>query len=283
MPEMSSEEIDEIVERAREASNRDDLEGKVAIVTGAGTSGGGGIGNGAATAILLARRGVKMTLVDKDPEQMEITERIIEEEGGEYLSLEGDVTDPDDCQRIVKETVSRFGSLHILHNNVGGGAPRKSVEKGGNEMWEKSLSINLMSAIWMSKHAVPHIRESGGGSIINVSSVTALRPKRDGSSVPYTTTKSGMMGLTRAMARDHGDDRIRVNCILPGLIWTPGIARHLSADDREKRKKATPYAVEGSPWDVGWTAVFLASERSRFITGAMIPVDGGFMLTAYNH
>ncbi|MFC7173207.1 SDR family NAD(P)-dependent oxidoreductase [Haloplanus litoreus] len=131
-----------------------------------------------------------------------------------------------------------------------------------------------MSAVSMSKYAVPYIRECGGGSILNVSSATALRPKRDGSSAPYTTTKSAMMGLTRAMARDHGGDRIRVNCLLPGLIWTPGIARHL-ADEREKRNEATPYALEGSPWDVGWTAVFLASERARFITGAAIPVDGG--------
>lgn len=280
---MRSDDIDETIESIQEASRRNDLEGKVAIVTGAGTRGGDGVGNGAATAVLLARHGAKVTLVDAEPERMEITEQIIEEEDGEYLSLEGDVTDPDDCRRIVEETVSRFNSLHILHNNVGGGAPRESVEKASSETWEKSISINLMSAIWMSKHAVPHIRDSGGGSIINVSSVTALRPKRDGSSVPYTTTKSGMMGLTRAMARDHGDDQIRVNCILPGLIWTPGIARHLSADDREKRKEATPYALEGSPWDVGWTAIFLASERSRFITGTAIPVDGGFLLTASKH
>lgn len=280
---MSSDDIEEIIESAQEASKRDGLEGKVAIVTGAGTSGGDGVGNGAATAVLLARHGMKVTLVDVEPKRMEVTERIIEAEGGESLSLEGDVTDPDDCQRIVEETVDRFGSLHVLHNNVGGGAPRESVEKASPETWEKSISMNLMSAVSMSKHAVPHIRESGGGSIINVASVTALRPKRDGSSAPYTTTKSGMMGLTRTMARDHGADRIRVNCILPGLIWAPGVAQHLTAEDREKREDATPYALEGSPWDVGWTAVFLASERSRFITGAMIPVDGGFLLTAYNH
>lgn len=280
--DMSSDEIEETVERVRAASKRDDLDGKVAIVTGAGTRGGEGVGNGAATAILLARQGATVTLVDKEPEYMEITERVIEEEGGDYLSLEGDVTDPDDCRRIVEETVSQFGSLHVLHNNVGGGAPRESVEKASSDTWEASLSINLMSAVSMSKYAVPHIRDSGGGSIINVSSTTALRPKRDGSSVPYTTTKSAMMGLTRAMARDHGDDRIRVNCLLPGLIWTPGIARHL-ADEREKRKESTPYAREGSPWDVGWTAVFLASDRSRFITGAAIPVDGGLLLTAANH
>ncbi len=143
----------------------------------------------------------------------------------------------------------------VLHNNVGGGAPRDSVENVTFETWEISININLMSAISMAKYAIPHIRESGGGSIINVSSVTALIPKGEGSSGPYITTKSAIMGFTRAMARDHGDDQIRVNCILPGLIWTPGVARRLS-DEREKRKEATPYACEDSPWDIGWTAVF---------------------------
>ncbi|MFC7173206.1 SDR family NAD(P)-dependent oxidoreductase [Haloplanus litoreus] len=123
---MSSDDIEATIERAREASRRDDLDGKVAIVTGAGTRGGDGVGNGAATAILLARQGAKVTLVDKEPEWMEITERIIEEEGGDYLSLEGDVTDPDDCRRIVEETVSRFGALHVLHNNVGGEHPGRA-------------------------------------------------------------------------------------------------------------------------------------------------------------
>lgn len=279
---MSSADIESIIANAREMSERDNLNGRVAIITGAGTQGGEGVGNGAATAILLARKGVKVTLVDKDPEQMAITEAIIEEEGGEFLSLKADVTDPDDCQWVVETTVDKFNDLHILHNNVGGGAPRNSVENATFETWEKSISINLMSTISMSKYAIPHIRESGGGSIINVSSVTALIPKGDGSSAPYTTTKSATMGLTRAMARDHGHDQIRVNCILPGLIWTPGVARHLS-DEREKRKEATPYACEGSPWDIGWTAVFLASDRSRFITGTTLPVDGGFTLTASKH
>lgn len=279
---MGTDNIDTIVADARAASKRDNLNGRVAIITGAGTQGGDGVGNGAATAILLARKGVKVALVDRDPEQMAITEAIIDEEGGEYLSLQADVTDPDDCQWAVEKTVDKFGGLHILHNNVGGGAPRDSVENATFGTWEKSIAINLMSTIAMSKYAIPHIRETGGGSIINVSSVTALIPKGDGSSAPYTTTKSAIMGLTRAMARDHGDDQIRVNSILPGLIWTPGVARHLS-DEREKRKEATPFACEGSPWDIGWTAVFLASERSRFITGTAIPVDGGYMLTASKH
>ena len=261
----------------REPSPR--LRGKVAVVSGAGTFGGGGIGNGAAAAILFARNGAKVVLVDAVQEWAEATKALVEEEGGEAITATADVTNPEECQRAIEAAVERFGGLHILHNNVGGGGGSGSVVDATDETWQRSISINLMSMINMSRYAIPHMISSGGGSIINVSSVTALRPKAGRSSAPYTVNKSAVVGLTRAMALDHAIDSIRVNCIMPGLIWTPRVAQG-SADAREMRQTSTPLPVEGESWDIGWAAVFLASDEAKFVTGVVLPVDGGFLLTS---
>ena len=261
----------------REPSLR--LRGKVAVVSGAGTFGGGGIGNGAAAAILFARNGAKVVLVDAVQEWAEATKALVEEEGGEAITATADVTNPEECQRAIDAAVERFGGLHILHNNVGGGGGSGSVVDATDETWQRSISINLMSMINMSRYAIPHMISSGGGSIINVSSVTALRPKAGRSSAPYTVNKSAVVGLTRAMALDHAIDSIRVNCIMPGLIWTPRVAQG-SADAREMRQASTPLPVEGESWDIGWAAVFLASDEAKFVTGVVLPVDGGFLLTS---
>jgi NAD(P)-dependent dehydrogenase (short-subunit alcohol dehydrogenase family) len=255
------------------------LEGKVAVVSGAGTYGGSGVGNGAATAILFARKGAKVVLVDAVQEWAEATRAIVVEEGGEAITAAADVTNPEECQRAIDAAVERFGGLHILHNNVGGGGGRGSVVDATEETWHRSISINLMSMINMSRYAIPHMKTSGGGSIINVSSVSALRPKAGSSSAPYTVNKSAVMGLTRAMALDHAGDNIRVNCIMPGLIWTPRVATG-STDARETRQTSTPLPVEGESWDIGWAAVYLASDEAKFVTGIVLPVDGGFLLTS---
>ncbi|MCH8311233.1 MAG: SDR family oxidoreductase [Chloroflexi bacterium] len=255
------------------------LEGKVAVVSGAGTFGGSGIGNGAAAAILFAREGAKVVLVDAKKEWAETTRAIVEEEGGEAITATADVTNAEDCKNAIDTAVERFGALHILHNNVGGGSGRGSVVDATEEAWQQSISINLMSMINMSRYAIPHMKSSGGGSIINVSSVTALRPKAGRSSAPYTVNKTAVVGLTRAMALDHASDNIRTNCIMPGLIWTPRVASG-SADAREMRQTSTPLPVEGESWDIGWAAVFLASDQAKFVTGIVLPVDGGFLLTS---
>ena len=192
------------------------LSGKVAIVSGAGTYGGSGVGNGAAAAIVFARAGAKVVLVDAVQQWADATKDIIEEEGGEAMSADANVTDADECRRVVEAAVDRFGRLDVLHNNVGGGGASGSVVDATDEDWANSMSVNLMSMINMSRCAVPHMKSGGGGSIINVSSVTALRPKTMRSSAPYTVNKSAVVGLTRAMAVDHAADNIRVNCIMPG-------------------------------------------------------------------
>ena len=254
------------------------LSGKVAIVSGAGTYGGSGVGNGAAAAIVFAREGAKVVLVDAVQEWADATQAIIEEEGGEAMTAVADVTSSEDCRSVVDAAVEGFGGLHILHNNVGGGGGA-SVVDATEEDWLRSASINLMSVINMSRYAVPQMKSGGGGSIINVSSVTALRPKTRSSFAPYTVNKSAVVGLTRAMAVDHAADNIRVNCIMPGLMWTPRVASG-STDMRETRRTSTPLPIEGQSWDIGWAALYLASDEARFVTGIVLPVDGGFLLTS---
>lgn len=257
----------------------DPLTGKVAIVSGAGTYGGGGVGNGAAAAILFAIHGAEVCLVDKNIEWTEDIESVIREQGGTSISIQADVTKEDGCKKVVEETVSEFSKVDILHNNVGGG-PLKDVTEATIEDWQRSIDTNLMSAVHMCRHTVPEMASSGGGSIINVSSVTALRPKRGSSSALYTATKAGLIGLTRSLAIDHAPDRIRVNSIMPGLIWTPKIEEMFSTEERLERQESTPLPKEGNPWDVGQAAFFFASDLSRFITGVNLPVDGGFLLTS---
>ena len=255
------------------------LRGKVAVVSGAGTYGGSGVGNGAAAAILFARNGARVVLVDAVREWAEATRAIVEEEGGEAITATADATNAEECQRAIDAAVERFGALHILHNNVGGGAGSGSVVEATEETWQLSISVNLMSMINMSRYAIPHMQSSGGGSIINISSVTALRPKAGRSSAPYTVNKTAVVGLTRAMAIDHAGDNIRVNCIMPGLMWTPRVAQG-SAQARETRQTSTPLPVEGEAWDIAWAAVYLASDEAKFVTGVVLPVDGGFLLTS---
>ncbi|MDA0769297.1 MAG: SDR family NAD(P)-dependent oxidoreductase [Chloroflexi bacterium] len=254
------------------------LEGKIAVVSGAGTYGGSGVGNGAATAIVFAREGAKVLLVDAEERWAEATKVIIQDEGGEAETASADVTNPDDCRRAIDLAVERFGGLHILHNNVGGGA-RGSVVEATEETWQQSISVNLMSMVNMCRYAIPQMIAAGGGSITNVSSVTALRPKADYSAAPYTVNKSAVVGLTSAMALDHAKDNVRVNCIMPGLMWTPRLATG-PVDARETRRTSTPLPVEGEGWDIGYAALYLASDEARFVTGIVLPVDGGFLLTS---
>ena len=254
------------------------LKGKVAVVSGAGTYGGSGVGNGAAVAIVFARAGAKVLLVDAVQEWADATKATIEGEGGVAMSTAADVTDPNACQQAISLAVERFGGLDILHNNVGGGA-RGSVVEADEETWQRSISVNLMSMVNMSRYAIPHMINGGGGSIINVSSVTALRPKAGESAAPYTVNKAAVVGLTSAMALDHAKDNVRVNCIMPGLMWTPRVSQ-AGADAREIRRSSTPLPVEGESWDIGWAALYLAGDEARFVTGIVLPVDGGFLLTS---
>jgi NAD(P)-dependent dehydrogenase (short-subunit alcohol dehydrogenase family) len=250
------------------------LEGKVAIVTGAGSR-DAGIGNGRAAAVLFAREGARVLLVDRDAEAARETLRAITEEGGEAAVFEADVTVSEDCAAMVGEAVSRWGALHVLHNNVGIGSQGSVVETSEDD-WEHVQRVNVTSMMLTGKHAVPAIAQAGGGAIINVSSISALRPR---GLTAYSVSKGAVIALTQAMAVDHAGDGIRVNCIAPGPVYTPMVAAGGMSDERrEQRRQASLLKVEGSGWDIGYAALFLASEESRYITGQLLVVDGGVTL-----
>ena len=248
------------------------LEDKVAIVTGAGSS-GPGIGNGKATSITFAREGAKVLLVDAYPERAEETLAMIREEGGEASAFTGDVTSADDCQALVNEAVTRYGRLDILDNNVGISV-RGSVVEADEEQWQRIFAVNVMSIVLCSKFAIPEMVKTGGGSIINISSIAGVRAH---SSTPYTTTKAAVIGLTTSMAADHGADNVRVNCIAPGLAYTPMAAGRMTDDLRAHRKNSAPLGTEGTAWDVANAALYLASDESRWVTGVVLPVDAGLL------
>lgn len=258
-------------------SGRPRLEGKVAVVTGAGSS-GPGVGTGKAISILFSREGARVLLVDRVGERAEETLAAVREEGGEATVCEADVTNAADCQRIVEAAKARYGRLDILVNNVGIVGPGSAVTVS-EEDWDRVLDVNLKSMMLTSKYAIPEMIASGGGSIINLSSIAGLRAGSGGASLPYSVSKGGVVALTTQMAVYHGRDHIRVNCIAPGHIYTPMVAGAMAEEMRDLRRWAGPLGTEGTAWDIAWAAVFLASDEARWITGVVLPVDAGLLAT----
>jgi NAD(P)-dependent dehydrogenase (short-subunit alcohol dehydrogenase family) len=251
------------------------LEKKVAIVTGAGSR-AAGIGNGRAAAILFAREGAKVLIVDNKPPAAKETLAAIAAEGGEAEIFIGDVGRAADCRAMVEQAVRHWGRLDILDNNVGIEG-QGSVVSVAEEEWDQVMTVNVKSMMLTGKYAVPAMSKGGGGAIINISSISALRPR---GLTPYSTSKGAVIALTRAMAIDHAKDGIRVNCIAPGPMYTPMVySGGMTEEARERRRRASPLGIEGTGWDIGYAALFLASEEARYITGVVLPVDGGVTLT----
>ncbi|PKB63970.1 MAG: hypothetical protein BZY80_04795 [SAR202 cluster bacterium Io17-Chloro-G2] len=248
------------------------LEGKVAVVTGAGTS-GEGVGNGKAAAVLFAREGAKVLLVDMAADRAEETRVMIEEEGGVASVFQADVTDGDECAAMAQAAVDRYGRLDILDNNVGISA-RGSVVDVTEEIWDRIMTVNVKTIYQASRACIPKMMETGGGAIVNISSIAGLRAH---SQAPYTTSKAAVVGITISMAGDHGPDNIRVNCIAPGLVYTPMVAHRMNDEQREARKNAAPLRTEGDSWDVAYAALFLCSDEARWINGVVLPVDAGLL------
>jgi NAD(P)-dependent dehydrogenase (short-subunit alcohol dehydrogenase family) len=252
------------------------LSGKVAIVTGGGAA-GDGIGNGRAAAILLAQAGARVVVVDRDAALARRTAEMIGAAGGEAIAQEADVTRAADCAAMVKAALDRFGRLDLLDNNVGIGS-RGSVLDETEENWRRVMQVNVDSMFLTAKHAIPAMRRAGGGAIVNVSSISALRPR---GLTAYSVSKGAVIALTRAMAVDHGRDGIRVNCVAPGPVYTPMVyARGMSDDARQRRRQASALGIEGTGWDIGHAVRFLLSDQARYITGHVLVVDGGTSLTA---
>ena len=255
------------------------LDGKVAIVVGAGQTPGETIGNGRATAILFAREGAKVLLVDRRLDSAQETEKMIADEGFASSSFEADVTKARDCAELVKACVDEFGRIDILHNNVGIGANDNTVTKLDEEAWDRIIDVNLKSMFLTCKHIVPVMREQGAGVITNISSVASI------AAIPmlaYKVSKAGVNALTQQIAMGNARHGIRCNAILPGLMNTPmAIEAWVSLGvDREtivaQRDSQVPLGgKQGTAWDIAYAALFLASDEARFITGVLLPVDGG--------
>jgi NAD(P)-dependent dehydrogenase (short-subunit alcohol dehydrogenase family) len=248
------------------------LAGKVAIVTGAGSR-GPGVGNGKAAAILMAREGARVLCVDLQKERAEETVGLIAEAQGEARAFAADVTRKSDCEAMVGEAVAAWGGLDILHNNVGIES-RHGVMETTEAEWERVMAVDLKSMLLATQAAVPAL-ERRGGAITCVSSVAALRGH---GRTAYAAAKAGVLGFVVSVAVQLAPKGIRVNAIAPGMVWTPMVA-DLGPEARERRRKANPLGVEGTAWDVGWAAVYLASDEARWVTGQTLVVDGGLTLT----
>jgi len=266
-----------MTEAATRSEDDAGLAGKVAIIAGGGAA-GDGIGNGRAAAILLARAGTRVLVVDRELALAERTVAMIAAVGGTAAAHRADLTDNAQAREMVAAVLDRFGRLDFLDNNVGIGS-RGSVVDEDPEAWRRVMQVNVEPMFLAAKHAIPAmIKTAGRGAIVNISSISALRPR---GLTAYTASKGAVIALTRAMAVDHAKDGIRVNCVAPGPVYTPMVyARGMSAAAREQRRKASALGVEGTGWDIGHAVRFLLSDHARYITGQTLVVDGGVTLQA---
>jgi len=251
----------------------DRLAGKTAIVTGSGIREGDGVGVGRAMAELFAREGAEVLVVDRDVDNGKKTLSVLEEADLAASFFEADVSVEADCEAMVRAAVDRFGKLDVLANAVGIGTRAKVTELEADD-WQRVLDVDLKSCAFASKHAILAMVESGGGSIVNISSIDGIRAGMT-PNVSYAAAKGGMIAMTRQMAVHHGRDGVRVNAIAPGHIYSTMVSGAFSEDQRRLRKLAGPLGTEGTAWDVAWGGVFLASDEARWITGVVLPVDAG--------
>ena len=255
------------------------LTDKIAVIVGGGQQSGETIGNGRATAIRFAQEGATVLIADVDETSAAATGKMVAEAGGTFSTIGADVTREADAKKIIATCVERYGRIDILHNNVGrsrGDKPTYDLDVG---MWDALMDLNLKATFMTCKHALPVMRAQGGGSIINVSSTSSVNVSP---TVTYKTAKGAINALTEHMAIENAGRGVRVNAILPGLIDTPmaitsiSETRGIPADDlRAERNKRVPMGHMGSAWDIANAALFLCSEEAKYITGAILPVDGG--------
>ena len=257
----------------------DRIRNKTAIVTGAGSV-GPGVGNGKAAAVLFAREGARVMIVDIDIGAAEETRRLIEAEGGTCFVSRGDVSLGSDCERIARECVREYGRIDILHNNVGIEIPGGILEITEDD-WDRTLDVNLKSVFLMCRAVLPHMVDQGGGAVVNISSINGIRtlPALSGA---YGASKLGMVALTREIAMEFAPKGIRCNAVLPGMMRTPFVEASLTEawggnveEMMRQRDAMVPIGRQGESWDSAHAALFLASDESRYITGAALVVDGG--------
>lgn len=255
------------------------IEGSKAIIVGAGQTPGETIGNGRATALLFAREGAHVCCADINLESAEETAHLVTEAGGQASAIQVDVSRSADCARLIEQAFPRDGSIDILVNNVGigaGDAPAHAIEE---EVFDRILATNLKSMAMTIRHALPRMRAQRNGAILNISSVASLGGHN---MMAYEVSKAGVNRLTLSVALSNARYGVRCNAILPGLMDTPmAIAGHSKARGvtpetlRQERHKRVPMGHMGTGWDTAKAALFLCSSDAEFITGVMLPVDGG--------
>lgn len=250
------------------------LQGKVAIITGAGG------GQGLAAARIFAREGAKVVVAEWDQELGEAAATELRRAGHDALFVKTDVSREEDVASMVEQTVARHGRIDVLFNNagVGYGAGFKlgSILETPLADWNRNLAVNLNGAYLCSRHAVPHMIRQRAGSVVHNASMNGL-VGNPGTSDAYTAAKGGVVALTRTMAADLGKHGVRVNCVCPGPIDTPMLAPALKNPDRVRHyQEKTLLGRVGTPEEVANVALFLASDEASYVTGAVIPVDGGW-------
>ena len=256
---------------------------KTAIIVGAGQTPGETIGNGRAMAVLFAREGANVMCVDRRLDSAEETVKMITDEGGQAFAFEADVTQSIDCAAIAREAVVRLKRIDILVNNVGtgrGDAPPHAIEE---EAWDRIMDINLKSMAMTIRHVLPIMRGQKSGAILNISSLAAIAGHH---MVTYEVSKMAVNRLSTVVASGNAKHGVRCNVIMPGLLDTPmaitgsAAATGKPADTlRAERNARVPMGHMGSAWDTAYAALFLCSDEARFITGAILPVDGGTSVT----
>jgi NAD(P)-dependent dehydrogenase (short-subunit alcohol dehydrogenase family) len=236
------------------------------------------MGMGRDAAVLFAEEGARVVVCDIDAMAAAETVHLVEAAGGQALAAVGDVALEADVRRMVEAGAERFGGLHVLYNNAGvlwKDRDRGVLETDGN-WWDRVMAINLKSVFWITKYGVPHLRASGGGSIILVGSVSALAGFTRAQDA-YTAAKGALIALNKSLAIQFAADQIRSNIIHPGIVDTPLQAPYLTDALRAEFTTGIPLGRIGRPRDIAYAALFLASDESSFMTGAEMVVDGGFM------
>jgi NAD(P)-dependent dehydrogenase (short-subunit alcohol dehydrogenase family) len=273
------------------------LENQVVLIVGGGQIPGETVGNGRATALTFAREGAKIVVADIDIDLAQETVEFVHNQGGKAFAIQGDISKESDCAHFVSETIKYYGQLNILQNNVGIGPGASGPKKITAETWRHILDVNLTGMFLIIKYVLPIMQKQRSGVITNISSTisiaanTSVRGSTDDQSegegqTAYQVSKSGVNSLTESFAIKQARYGIRVNAILPGLMETPnaietviGSSNHSRDELNRMRDEQVPLrGKQGTAWDIANASLFLASDEARFITGVLLPVDGGLNL-----
>jgi NAD(P)-dependent dehydrogenase (short-subunit alcohol dehydrogenase family) len=256
------------------------LDGRVAVITGAGIK-GDVHGTGSATACLFAVQGARVVIINRSAGPAQRTLEVIERNSGEAMVLTADVGKADECADAIQAVLSAYGQLDVLVNNAAITEVDDATNISGtveDDRWQQVVDINMKGPLFLARSSAEALRRSSSASIINVSSLAAWQGVSQPDSA-YSGTKGAIISLTRAMANSYGPDGIRVNCIVPGNLHTSAGKSTMTDEEyakvRDIRRRVNMLRVEGTGWDFAWLALFLASEESRFVTAAVLPVDGG--------